>query len=84
MTDFSTLTVHPTLQAALAMVASPVGAFNALTQEGLDGRMAYVKGLLASSQVVTILDPNFVDWASVELALSQDFMGGPPETRLKG
>ena len=61
MTDFTTPTVHPALQAALAMVAGLARAFNALTQDGFDGRMAYVKGLLVSSQVVTTLDPEFTD-----------------------
>ena len=69
MTDFSTPTVHLALQAALSMMAGP-STFNALTQDGFDGRMAYVKGLLVASQVVTTLDSDFTDWMTVELALS--------------
>ena len=51
------------------MMAGP-STFNALTQDGFDGRMAYVKGLLVASQVVTTLDSDFTDWMTVELALS--------------
>ena len=57
------------------MMAGPA-TFHAITQEGFDDRMAYAKGLLVASQVVTTLDSDFTSWTTVEIALSQDFTGG--------
>ena len=79
MTDCSTpADTHPALLAALAGVVPLLGGpdFGALDAAGLNRRLVYVKGLLAAVQVVTLLEPDFPDWASVSQALSRPFPGG--------
>ena len=64
MTDTSTpAETHAALLRALALVGG--ADFNADSDAGLRQRLQFVKGVLALTNVITVLDPDFASWAEV-------------------